>query len=1128
MDKRIDLNKLKENFLKHKGTFDVEDNVKVKFASEIMTPLLNIISPMDSSKFLSEHSYLHGGRADATFKNIVLEYKKGNYFEHQKGIEEALYGRDDKDRGLESYLISHSGIAEDESKDIQTIKLTSNIGIGFDGSQFIFSRFVKNASVLNKLNVAKTEYKGKRIELPVDFTYEILDFHSGLERLILILRQRTKMALTKENLLLSISPEKSEFVRKSIMQIYEIVEDMNSLESQLSRSKTMYNEWDLVFGKLYGNESEETDFTSVSPSIRKLYGISEDKDVNAKYYLFSLQTFFNIFLKLLVNAFLSQLINPLFTSDYKLNSVDIIKLFSGEEPEQNRIVRNFFEVHYLEWFVFAMLPDSKQEKAFTDIVNDVLKLLDEFDLTTFVLKPENIQDVFQEVYMSLIPDNMRHLMGEYFSPDWIVEYVLEMVGYDGDINKTLIDPTGGSGPFVLQALKQIVKNQGGKLTRDKIDQITNRVVLFDINPISVVAAKANYILVVMSTYKGEYDIDFGIGKSIDIPVYIADSVLAPVVYGEENDNTIQVETSVSGFEIPKFSNIHESNTFLRILSDRIHEQSRFEPIWSEIKENTSIDESQKDIVEKLYLKIYQLHMSGLDSFWPIILKNSFAPLIIRNKFDFVVGNPPWIAWKSMSKQYREGTLKVWQSYGIFEKNAYDKKTTHDDFGMAVTYVSIDYYLKENGVMGFLLPATFLKSTKGGEGFRKFEIIRNNQDVPFSVDEVNDFTNVKLFTIPTVAVKFIKNKPMQYPFHNYKVWTQVGGKKTIDNHMPWKDVRESLSVDIISAQPIDKSDKQSAWLTLERDELEIADIITDPQKERVYRGRKGVEPAGAKGIYLLTNVKSKNKGLLEVENNISRQRRKDVIERYNQVVKNTGTKKEIIEETYVYPMLGGRNIERWRIKSHEFIVVPHDEENLYGISEEDLGTKAYRTYNMLAQYREVLLKTRIQNGKFFNEQTQPFYRLDNVGKYTFSKYKVLWKEQTGSMAAVSVSSYYESIDSKEKIFSEDKPILMDSKVLMLDLETSEESFYVSGILNSKLVIHIIDGYAISTNRGVDVLKNIAIPKYDSRNIHHKNVSEISEKIHAIAREKANNSTSEIKNLEQKLNKEVKAIFKIPQK
>ena len=47
-----------------------------------------------------------------------------------------------------------------------------------------------------------------------------------------------------------------------------------------------------------------------------------------------------------------------------------------------------------------------------------------------------------------------------------------------------------------------------------------------------------------------------------------------------------------------------------------------------------------------------------------------APILIGNKFDFVVGNPPWIAWKSMSKSYREGTLEIWKSYGIFEKNAY--------------------------------------------------------------------------------------------------------------------------------------------------------------------------------------------------------------------------------------------------------------------------------------------------------------------------------------------------------------------------------------------------------------------------------------------------------------------------
>ena len=62
-----------------------------------------------------------------------------------------------------------------------------------------------------------------------------------------------------------------------------------------------------------------------------------------------------------------------------------------------------------------------------------------------------------------------------------------------------------------------------------------------------------------------------------------------------------------------------------------------------------------------------------------------------------MGNPPWIAWKAMSESYRDLSLDIWLSYGIFEKNAYDKITSHDDFAMAVTYVTIDHYLKKKGM-----------------------------------------------------------------------------------------------------------------------------------------------------------------------------------------------------------------------------------------------------------------------------------------------------------------------------------------------------------------------------------------------------------------------------------------------
>ena len=92
-----------------------------------------------------------------------------------------------------------------------------------------------------------------------------------------------------------------------------------------------------------------------------------------------------------------------------------------------------------------------------DIVQETNDTIDMFDLSSFVLKPEAMQDIFQEIYMELIPKELRHIMGEYFSPDWIVEHVLDMVGFDGEnIESTLIDPTCGSGTFITQALKRII------------------------------------------------------------------------------------------------------------------------------------------------------------------------------------------------------------------------------------------------------------------------------------------------------------------------------------------------------------------------------------------------------------------------------------------------------------------------------------------------------------------------------------------------------------------------------------------------------------------------------------------------------------------------------------------------
>lgn len=1073
---------LEKNFNSKK--FNNEDDVKIQFHAEIVKPILEKLA-LETSNFSSETSYYRGGKADATYQNLAFEYKEKGKFKSHSGINEALYGRDTKDRGLHDYLISNAEIQKKDTPTIMLKKLTSNYGVGFDGEKFLFARFAQT-SELKEIDTKKTALSNEKIELPVDFVYEQTTMKQGLRRLAILFLQSEKLALTKSNILSLVNP-RTDYVRESIKSIYYMLEKTieypKNLNNEYSeRARTLFEDWDRVFGTIYGKEEDETNFTEIVPVLKVAYGIDLDEAIDSKKYIFALQTFFNIFLKLLVNSFLSRLINPMFNHKTVLTKKDIIRLFDGEDPDQNKFVRNFFESHYLEWFTYTTSSNS----ADVTVVNKTLEIIDKFDLSTFVLKPEAMQDILQEIYMELIPKELRHIMGEYFSPDWIVEHVLDMVDYQGDdINKKLIDPTCGSGPFITQALKRIIHNKQGVLDWNDVETISQNICGFDINPISVVSAKANFIITVFSAYFSGSDFSEEIDyEPIDIPIYIADSVLSPVVYSEENDHFITTKTVVGEFTIPKFTNIRDSNTFLRLLSQDIHEKSEFEYFWNSICGLQLVQEKHKESIEKLYDRLYELHRSGKDSFWPIILKNSFAPIMITEKFDYVVGNPPWIGWKSMSKSYRTGTLDVWQSYGIFNKNAYDKKTTHDDFGMAVTYVAIDQYLKSAGLMCFLLPAPFLKSTKGGEGFRKLRIVRNSQEIPFAIERVDDFSGVNLFSINTIAVQFKKNVDMKYPLNNYNVWKQKGKKNKIDSHSNWKTVEQLLIKDTLLAQPINKTDSQSAWLTLH--DLEFAEKIITNDGTPNYRGRKGIEPAGAKGIYILNKPKkTTKKEEISIINDISRQKRKDLLK--------LGAKKAIIESEFVYPMLGGRNIERWRVKSHEYILMPHDKENLYGVPVLELARRAPKTFRWLKYYEDGLLKSRIQNGKFFNKERHPFYRLDNVGTYTFSPYKVLWKEQSRGMSAVVVGSYKETItEGGYDVFSEDKVIVVDSKVLMLSCDDSSEAYYVAGVLNAPSIREVIDGYAIETNRGIDVLKYINLPKYKEKD--HKSISDLSKKIH----------------------------------
>ena len=90
-----------------------EDDIKIRTYSDIINPIIQAVNPESVNNYHSEPnmntSYYKGGRADASFENLVFEFKKYEAFDNQAGIDEALYGRPGQnDHGLVDYIKSIS------------------------------------------------------------------------------------------------------------------------------------------------------------------------------------------------------------------------------------------------------------------------------------------------------------------------------------------------------------------------------------------------------------------------------------------------------------------------------------------------------------------------------------------------------------------------------------------------------------------------------------------------------------------------------------------------------------------------------------------------------------------------------------------------------------------------------------------------------------------------------------------------------------------------------------------------------------------------------------------------------------------------------------------------------------
>jgi type I restriction-modification system DNA methylase subunit len=129
--------------------------------------------------------------------------------------------------------------------------------------------------------------------------------------------------------------------------------------------------------------------------------------------------------------------------------------------------------------------------------------LDEYDPKTLSIDPIESRDLLKKLYQLLFPKTVRHDLGEYYTPDWLADLVINEVGYDGNPDIRVLDPACGSGTFLVMAINRVREYAEKHMIpkHELLPKILNNIVGFDLNPLAVMAARTNYLLALRELLK---------------------------------------------------------------------------------------------------------------------------------------------------------------------------------------------------------------------------------------------------------------------------------------------------------------------------------------------------------------------------------------------------------------------------------------------------------------------------------------------------------------------------------------------------------------------------------------------------------------------------------------------------
>ena len=340
------------------------------------------------------------------------------------------------------------------------------------------------------------------------------------------------------------------------------------------------------------------------------------------------------------------------------------------------------------------------------------------------------RDTLKDLYHAVIPRDIRHDFGEYYTPDWLARAVCEQVmdadwragvieaAVNGELNgAAALDPACGSGTFLYHAVQLLLETarlhpELAGSPQTQVEVVNKLVAGLDLHPIAVELAKTTKMLAF-----GDLPTDYG--DLIDSPnIYLGDSLQwetrslsGAMAFGQGVD--LPSEDPENPIRLPRSL----------LLRDRFHEllERIFDYANGEQNSDTEANlvalmnlstEQEQEMLLDAYRRLRGYIRSGRNNVWKWYISNLVQPhRLSTTPATRLVGNPPWVVYNAMDADRQDVFRRHAAERGIWEGA---NLATQNDIAATFVAACVDYYLQRDGKFGFVLPYAALRARHWGK------------------------------------------------------------------------------------------------------------------------------------------------------------------------------------------------------------------------------------------------------------------------------------------------------------------------------------------------------------------------------------------------------------------------------